>query len=81
MCERFGTGLKRIHDVCVEADVKYEFKRQKLGFSVAFYRPQDLNLDPVTGQVVEKFTERFTERFTVGEQAVLSLILDNPFIT
>jgi ATP-dependent DNA helicase RecG len=52
--ERFGTGLKRIHDACTEAGipVKYEFRRGKLGLATVFYRPRDFNLDPVTGQVV-----------------------------
>ncbi|MDR2590821.1 MAG: putative DNA binding domain-containing protein [Oscillospiraceae bacterium] len=36
--ESFGTGLKRISDVCAEAGVKVEFQLLKLGFSVVFYR-------------------------------------------
>ncbi len=36
--ESFGSGLKRIHDACEEADVKYEFKQLKSGFVVVFYR-------------------------------------------
>jgi ATP-dependent DNA helicase RecG len=48
--EHFGTGLKRIHDACMEAGVKYEFRREKLGSSAVFHRPKDLALDPVTGK-------------------------------
>jgi ATP-dependent DNA helicase RecG len=36
--ESFGTGLKRIVDLCQEADVKVEFKLLKMGFSVVFHR-------------------------------------------
>jgi len=38
--ERWGSGIKRIHDECGEANVKVEFKRLKTGFVVVFYRPK-----------------------------------------
>lgn len=36
--ESFGTGLKRISDLCNKANCKYEFEKQKYGFVVKFYR-------------------------------------------
>lgn len=36
--ERWGSGIKRIHDECISAGVKVEFKRLKTGFVVVFYR-------------------------------------------
>lgn len=36
--ESFGTGLKRISEVCDEAGVKYEFQKLRDGFVVCFYR-------------------------------------------
>ena len=39
--ESFGTGLKRMADVCDEAGVRYEFKKLKSGFVVCFYRSQE----------------------------------------
>jgi ATP-dependent DNA helicase RecG len=50
--ERFGTGLKRIHDACVEAGVEYKFRREVQGFTTVFFRPKNLILDPVTGKVI-----------------------------
>lgn len=38
--ERWGSGIKRIHDECVAAGVKVEFKRLKTGFVVVFHRPK-----------------------------------------
>ena len=38
--ERWGSGIKRIHDECVAAGVQVEFKRIKTGFVVAFQRPK-----------------------------------------
>ena len=39
--ESFGTGLRRIADVCNIAGVKYEFKKLKSGFVVCFYRSEE----------------------------------------
>lgn len=36
--ETFATGLKKIKDLCTEAGVKYEFKKEEYGFTVVFYR-------------------------------------------
>ena len=38
--ERWGSGIMRIHDECIAAGVKVEFKRIKTGFVVVFYRPK-----------------------------------------
>ena len=38
--ERWGSGIKRIHDECVSVGVRVDFKRLKTGFVVAFYRPK-----------------------------------------
>ena len=46
--ESFGTGLKRIADVCNEAGVHYEFKKLKSGFVVCFYRSvEKVNKKPI----------------------------------
>jgi len=37
--ERWGSGIKRIHDECAAAGIKVEFRRLKTGFVVIFYRP------------------------------------------
>jgi ATP-dependent DNA helicase RecG len=38
--ERWGSGIKRIHDECMAIGVRAEFKRLKTGFVVMFYRPK-----------------------------------------
>ena len=38
--ERWGSGIKRIHDECVTAGVQVDFKRLKTGFVVVFHRPK-----------------------------------------
>ena len=36
--ETFAYGLKKIKDLCDEAGVRYEFKKEEYGFTVIFYR-------------------------------------------
>lgn len=36
--EAFGTGLKRINDLCKKSDVKVDFIKDKVGFTVKFWR-------------------------------------------
>ena len=36
--ETLAMGLKKIHDLCKAAGVKYEFKRNVYGFTVIFHR-------------------------------------------
>ena len=38
--EKWGSGIKRIHDECVAAGVRVVFNRRKTGFVVSFYRPK-----------------------------------------
>ncbi len=38
--EKWASGIKRIHDECVAAGVRVEFRRAKTGFVVSFYRPK-----------------------------------------
>lgn len=41
--EGFGTGLKRIANLCIEANCKYEFEKQNYGFVVKFFRNNSNN--------------------------------------
>ena len=52
--EGFGTGLKRIADLCKEAKCKYSFDVQKYGFVVTFYRCDLTPTGQDTGQVNSK---------------------------
>jgi ATP-dependent DNA helicase RecG len=56
--EKWGSGLRRISEACKEAHIKVEFKKLKSGFSVIFYRNE--NIPPkITPQVTPqvKLTE------------------------
>ena len=80
--ESFGTGLKRIADVCDDAGVRYEFQKLKNGFVVCFYRSSyeaEKSVDKVrvnTGKV------RINEvGLTEPKKKIVSYVLQNNRIT
>lgn len=71
--ERWGSGIKRIHDACKEAKVKVEFQKLKSGFLVIFYRK--------TNWGVEKGVERGVEKLSDNEKKIIELVEQNPQIS
>ena len=55
--ETFGTGLKRINDLCKEADVKVDFEKDKTGFIVRFWR-KDVEIEYVRKFDFDALTEQ-----------------------
>ena len=75
--ERWGSGIKRIHDECVAVGVRVEFKRLKTGFEVVFYRPKWEE-----GEGLEKDGEKGRVKSRVKSRVkVLGLIKENSAIT
>ena len=48
--EKWGSGFRRITEVCAKADVKVKFEIRKNGFMVIFYRKTDEELLDLTGE-------------------------------
>jgi ATP-dependent DNA helicase RecG len=71
--ERWGSGIKRIHDECVAVGVHVEFKRIKTGFVVSFYRPKWEE-----GEGLEKGREKGRVKSRVK---VLGVIKENSAVT
>ena len=78
--ESFGTGLKRIAEVCDDAGVKYEFQKVKDGFVVCFYRSSyQERTDKVrvsTGKVRVNGRE-----LTDAQEKIVNYVVDNQKIT
>ena len=73
--ERWGSGIKRIHDECLAAGVRVDFTRLKTGFVVIFYRkPAESLPHGAMGKTVEKSVEKTVE-------IILELMKANPQIT
>jgi ATP-dependent DNA helicase RecG len=71
--ERWGSGIKRIHDECVTSGVKVEFKRLKTGFVVVFHRPKWEE----GGGLAEGLVERLAE----SQRKIIGLIKENPYVS
>ncbi len=56
--ERWGSGIKRIHDACKEEKVKVEFKKLKSGFLVVFDRKFEVMGGVKFGEGSEKSSEK-----------------------
>ncbi len=75
--ERWGSGIKRIHDECVAAGVRVEFKRLKTGFEVVFYRPKWEE-----GEGLEDSSQKTNLKTNLkNDQKILRLIRQNSRIT
>ncbi len=68
--ERWGSGIKRIHDACKEEKVKVEFKKLKSGFLVVFDRKFEVRGGVKFGEGSEKSSEK-----------ILALIKENKAIS
>ncbi len=64
--EKWGSGLKRIHEECSAGSVKVEFRDTKNGFLVVFHRKEEYITPQITPQI---------------EDEILSLIRQNQSIT
>lgn len=83
--ERWGSGIKRIHDECASAGVKVEFRRLKTGFVVMFYRPkweegEGLGKGSQAGgeKSAQESTQKCTQKCT---QKILEIISQNSAVT
>jgi len=60
--EKWGSGLKRIYEECLENRVSVEFWMLKTGFTVVFYRQEDDESISVSGEdVIEYLNEEIKE--------------------
>ncbi len=75
--ERWGSGIKRIHDECLAVGVRVEFNRLKTGFVAVFYRTKwekDKGLEAGGQKSKEKSKKKSKEK-------ILRLIANNSTIT
>jgi ATP-dependent DNA helicase RecG len=75
--ESFGTGLQRIVNACAEANVRVEFERSDMGFTVIFYRPVNhINTD---GSIGENIGDSIGDSET--QKRIVALMKQNPKIS
>ena len=79
--ERWGSGIKRIHDECAEYGIKVEFVRRKTGFVVSFHRPESTEKLEITEKVTLKTDQKTDQKTFAFEDEIFSLIRKNSKIT
>jgi len=70
--ERWGSGLKRIHEACMEDNVKVEFRKLKSGFLVVFYRKESPEF---------RLVDRLVEGLVENQKKILELVSENTYIS
>lgn len=67
--EQFGSGFKRIHSLCTDADIKYSYENTKNGFKFILFRPHlQSDISPVTLDVT----------LNGNEMLILAILKQNP---
>ncbi|MBU0693762.1 MAG: putative DNA binding domain-containing protein [Candidatus Omnitrophica bacterium] len=79
--ERWGSGIKRIHDECVAAGVKVEFNRLKTGFVVVFYRPKWEEGKGLAEGLAEGGQKSKVKSKVKSRVKVIEMIAQNPSVT
>jgi ATP-dependent DNA helicase RecG len=83
--ESWGSGIKRIYNICKENGVKVEFKILKSGFVVVFHRPdfeeENITSDEDNVDFTDNFTEKFTDNFTETQKKIIRAIAEDSKIT
>ena len=89
--ENWGSGIRRIYELCKQNGVKVDFKITKAGFLVVFHRKvfegenavirEDEFSDSFTVIFSDMFTENFTENFSKAQKKILVAIFKSPKIT
>ncbi|MDP3042236.1 MAG: putative DNA binding domain-containing protein [Candidatus Omnitrophota bacterium] len=81
--ERWGSGLKRIHEECVTAGIRVEYKRLKTGFVVVFHRPkwEDGEGLAVADKGIEKVGEKVGEKVTKNQRKILDELGRNAYMS
>lgn len=71
--ETYSSGIRRIYEECTANNVKVEFRKEKIGFTIIFYRKNFENMQnvPVNDPV----------KLNKTENQILQLIKNNPNIT
>ncbi len=70
--EKWGSGLKRIHEECLAEDVKVEFKPLKTGFLTIFNRKP---------QSVEGLVDGLVDGLVENQKRIMALVVSNPSIS
>ena len=79
--ETWGTGLRKIYNVCKKENLRVDFEDRKLAFFVVFYRK---NLEALIENTVKdlsnKVESKVESKLTINQKKILELINLDPNI-
>lgn len=79
--ETWGTGLRKIYNVCKKENLKVEFEDRKLAFFVVFYRKDlDKLVENTEKNLSNKVESKVESKLTLNQRKILELISLNPNI-
>jgi ATP-dependent DNA helicase RecG len=76
--ERWGSGIRRIHEACKGAGVGVDFQVLKSGFQVVFHRPESQTSREKAG---ERLVEGLVEGLVETQKKILELARQNPTVS
>lgn len=80
--ETWGTGIKKVYNLCKEDNIKVEFEDRKLAFYVVVYRKKIQNLIENTEKdLTIRNKKEITIILSKNEEKILKNIIENPYIT
>lgn len=79
--ESYSSGIQRIYNECKENNIKLEFRKEKYGFTVIFYRKNLDNTIEKSKNVLENVLENVLDNISNTEKEILKLIKNMPTIT
>jgi ATP-dependent DNA helicase RecG len=81
--ERWGSGIRRIHEECAAAGVGVEFRRLKTGFMVVFFRPAGSKSDGAGNgkRWSEKVVRKGGQKLTAKQAALVELLRQNRMVS
>lgn len=77
--ETYSSGIRRIYEECTENQVKVEFRKEKIGFTIIFYRKNYEKENEITKNVGVNVGANVGVNST--QRKILELIEQNPNIT
>ena len=73
MIETFGTGFRRVFDLCSRQGVKYEYRNEGSGFSFTFIRRETIMLQRYTA-LRDEAADEIIDGLSLTENAVYQLV-------
>lgn len=77
--ETYSSGIRRIYEECTENQVRVEFRKEKIGFTIIFYRKNYEKENEITKNVL--VNDPVNANLNITKESILKIIMKNPKVT